>query len=213
MPNIRKGLVPSGTRSLGGDAGCGPALLRRSSDYQDLNGKGDPFTPGDLISLAVLYARAHDPRNEESLPFYRDAYLAVCKGLDIPPVNELTQTLGIDPQPEREGPGSEDFFRLAGIGRFLWARAHMIGLQDPWGHVMEGDIWGLRRFDEVQPQYHSVKRGIAAYVEAVNQLPGALEHIDNALCALLFWDTKERSVTYEDLRTKHGMPKTPEWEF
>lgn len=115
--------------------------------------------------------------------------------------------MGIDPEPEREGPWSNEFFRLAGIGRFLWARANMIGLQDPWGHVMEGDIWGLRRFDATQHQYDSVKRGSDAYVEAVNRLPGVLEHLDNALCALLFWDTKERSVTYEDLRTLHGMPE------
>ncbi len=207
MTNIRRGLVPDGTRSLGGSTGCSPAVLRRSSNYKDLGHTQPAFTPGDLISLAVLWARAHDPRTGESTDFYRDAYLAVCKGLDIPPVNDLTRTLGIDPEPEQEGPWSNEFFRLAGIGRFLWARAHMIGLQDPWGNVMEGDIWGLRRFDGVQPQYDSVRRGIDAYTEAVNRLPGVLEHIDNALCALLFWDTKERSVTYEDLRTLHGMPE------
>ena len=212
MANIRRGLVPSGTRSLGGDAGCGPALLRRSSDYQDLNGKGDPFTPGDLISLAVLYARAHDPRTEESLPFYRDAYLAVCKGLDIPPVNELTQTLGIDPQIEKNGPDSEDFFRRAGIGRFLWARAQMIGLQDPWGHVMEGDIWGLQVFDRGTPQRETVQRGVATYEAMANTLPAVLGPVDDALCALLGWDAQAR-VSLDDLRTKHGMPNPPEWEF
>ena len=206
MTRIRNGLVPDGTRSLGGDTGCSPAVLRRSSNYKDLTDGEAPFTAGDLISLAALYARSHDPMKEEPVAFYRDAYLAVCRGLDIPPVNDLTQVLGIDPEAEREGRFSKDFFRLAGIGRFLWARANMISLQDPWGNVLEGDIWGQRTFERGTPQYGTVAVGVDAYAEAVNRLPGVLEHIDGALCALLGWDSS-RSVTYADLRTKYGMPE------
>lgn len=207
MTRIRNGLVPDGTRSLGGDTGCSPAVLRRSSNYKAprWNGKA-PFTAGDLISLAALYARSHDPMKEQPVAFYRDAYLAVCRGLDIPPVNDLTQVLGIDPEVERKGRFSKDFFRLAGIGRFLWARANMISLQDPWGNVLEGDIWGQRTFERGTPQYGTVAVGVDAYAEAVNRLPGVLEHIDGALCALLGWDSS-RSVTYADLRALHGMPE------
>ena len=45
-----------------------------------------------------------------------------------------------------------------------------------------------------------------------NTLPAVLGPVDDALCALLGWDAQAR-VSLDDLRTKHGMPNPPEWEF
>ena len=200
-------MIPWGTRSLGSAPGCSRALLRRSTHYKDLEAGQAPFTAGDLISLAALYARSRRPQFSYDREFYEGAYKAVCKGLGIDPVNDLSQVLGIDPDREEETRRiSDEFFRRAGIGRFMWARGHMISLQDPWGNVMEGDIWGQRSFKKDTLQYVTISRGIEAYMGVANTLPSTIEHLDNALCALIGWD-HVKSVSYEDLREKHGMPE------
>jgi hypothetical protein len=216
MSPIQKHLFPESTRSLGRSAGCAPALLRRSTAYldKDLGPNPPPFTAGDLISLAALRAQGAAGNATQHLAFYEGAYLALCAGLSLPPVNELTQAIGLDPRPRMASAerSPEDRPRRSGIARFLWARSRMIALQDPFWRVLMGDIWGVSAFEEGSDRQTAVSRGVAAYEATADAAAATLGQLDDALCALLGWDAAA-SVTLEDLQSKHGLPAIPEWEF
>ena len=207
MTSINDTLIPKSTRnvsSIEGETGGG---ARQSSHYGflGLDGKETDFTMSDFISLGVLWARALD-KDDPKAEFYEYAFLSLKKAFGVSDVSEFLDILGIEKRKEKENPkGRDDMFRQSGIVRFLWFRAMMIEVQDPYWRVLEGDIWGLSSYKSEAERKKSVRDGFDFYNHIVKEFTNGLPRLDKAICAHFGWKYKGK-ISLSKLKKEFNFP-------
>ena len=210
MSNINFDLIPSSTRNYSGVSGESGSGKRQCTHYgfMGLDGKEGDFTMSDLISFGVLWAKAISG-GDSKLIFYKEGFHSLCSAFGNPDVSEFLEILGIKSKTEKKKtkPFSDDVFRTSGIVRFLWFRARMIEVQDPFWHVMEGDIWGRSSQRKNKKATEAIEDGISFYEDVLNNFTNGLARLDKAICTHLGWKY-EGKISLKQLKSKFDFPES-----
>lgn len=179
-----------------------PRFLSRYFLFDDAQ---PDFVPSDALSLGLLAAGQGGLQD-----FYRRAYLATCRGLNLPnPEWTLTWftegTTYSDAAREALPRGMAlPFEQLARL------RRAMVEYCDEWGSVIEGDLWGQRKEDatdaDLRARLGEVKRW---YWGSRQQLLAGLALFDPPLLTMLGWQT-QASVPYAALLRDFDFPSSDE---
>ena len=207
---MRMNIIPESTKNYSSPGVRNPGGSRQCSHYgyMGLYGKESDFTMSDLISIGVLYAREYG-RNSEKKEFYQAAFGSLRKAFGNPDVSEFLDILGIIKNPKKKekeiAASLEDMFRQSGIIRFLWFRAKMIEMQDPFWNVMEGDIWGISSHPNNQKSSELIQDAVDFYGVILSNFINDLPRLDKAICAHLGWKY-EGSISLNDLVENYNFP-------
>ncbi len=208
MSEINLDLIPGSTRNYSGISEEIGGGKRQSTHYgyMGLDGKESDFTMSDLISIGVLWARSIE-KDFDKVKFYKNAFESLRKAFGNPDVSEFLEILGIKPKKEDKNPNRslENMFRKSGIVRFLWFRAKMIEVQDPFWRVMEGDIWGRRAHPKNKLNTEAIEDGINFYEEVITVFTNGLPRLDKAICTHFGWKY-DGKISLSELKSKYKFP-------
>ena len=210
MSDINFNLIPGSTRNYSGLHEESSSGRRQCTHYgyMGIDGKEGDFTMSDLISMGVLWASAIS-QEDSKLLFYREGFYSLCRAFGNPDVSEFLDILGIEPKKDKKKtkPFNDDLFRTSGIVRFLWFRAKMIEVQDPFWHVMEGDIWGRNSHRKNKEASKAIADGISFYEDVLRHFTNGLTRLDKAICTHLGWKY-EGNISLKELKSKFDFPES-----
>lgn len=184
---------------------------RLSSDYLTLGGIWEPgFVACDAIALGLL-AGMQGAYLSWLKDYYLAAFHAVVRGVQLEDAEETLALLR--PRHHKWGkdkthPKLEHSLEKLCLQHLLNLRNAALGLRDIHEGWLEGDPWlqhGPRSILDGKPYHPQLRTALGWWQSTSLQITRGFRPLDEAICALLRWDTSRR-CSFRRLRRKHGFP-------
>jgi hypothetical protein len=168
-------------------------LSRLNGQYQRCDPTDADYLPSDLLSILRWRWMYEDEEGSELRLHYRTFSDALARALGVSLDARVMELLR----------GSGGFLESRTIHLWLGRRRAALTYADPWGSVLEGDIWGHRMLPDASAR-EALDACIAGYLSSAEYLADGVLAIDRAICLLVGWNPDAR-VPASVLRDQYGV--------